>query len=49
VKPYVWWGESGHWYLSMGKSPVGIIKSRQFDTWDDAMDAARNAIAHEPS
>ena len=48
MKPYIW-ANGGRFYLSRGKNAWAILASRQFDTWQDAMNAAHSLIAHEPS
>lgn len=48
MKPYVW-GLGGWWFLARGKDSLAILKSEEFDTWREAMDAAHALIAHEPS
>lgn len=48
MKPYVW-GVAGVWFLARGHDTLAIMKSQSFDTWDAAMAAAHELIAHEPS
>lgn len=48
MKPYVW-GVAGVWFLAHGHDSLAIMRSRSFDTWQEAMDAAHALIAREPS